>query len=30
MNSAATWLEKQERFWNATLDRLDDLLKEKS
>jgi DNA-binding transcriptional ArsR family regulator len=26
MRAAATWLQTQERFWNAALDRLDDYL----
>jgi DNA-binding transcriptional ArsR family regulator len=26
MDNAASWIEEQKRFWNATLDRLDDFL----
>jgi DNA-binding transcriptional ArsR family regulator len=26
MKSAATWIEKQRTFWNAALDRLEDIL----
>ena len=26
MQSASSWIDKQRSFWNATLDRLDDLL----
>jgi DNA-binding transcriptional ArsR family regulator len=28
MDAAAAWIDKQRAFWNATLDRLDDLLEE--
>ena len=28
MASASAWIDKQRAFWNATLDRLDDLLDE--
>jgi hypothetical protein len=28
MHNAAAWIDKQRAFWNATLDRLDDLLAE--
>jgi DNA-binding transcriptional ArsR family regulator len=28
MQSASSWIDKQRSFWNATLDRLDDLLAE--
>jgi DNA-binding transcriptional ArsR family regulator len=28
MHAASAWIDKQRAFWNATLDRLDDLLEE--
>ncbi|MBC5811192.1 MAG: winged helix-turn-helix transcriptional regulator [Candidatus Eremiobacteraeota bacterium] len=28
LHSALTWIERQERFWNASLDRLDTYLKD--
>ncbi|HTV74980.1 MAG TPA: metalloregulator ArsR/SmtB family transcription factor [Candidatus Acidoferrales bacterium] len=28
MSAASNWIEKQRRFWNAVLDRLDDILDE--
>lgn len=28
MGTAAAWIDKQRAFWNATLDRLDDVLDE--
>lgn len=30
MDSAAKWIDRQRAYWNATLDRLDDLLSKKS
>jgi DNA-binding transcriptional ArsR family regulator len=30
MRSASAWIDKQQAFWSATLDRLDDLLEETS
>ena len=30
MQSAATWIDKQRAFWNASFDRLDDLLEHSS
>ena len=30
MHTAATWIDKQRAFWNASFDRLDDLLEHTS
>jgi DNA-binding transcriptional ArsR family regulator len=30
MHAASSWIDKQRAFWNATLDRLDDLLEASS